>query len=78
MASGVPVIVSNNSSLPEIVGNAGILIDPDKPDEIFQAIKEVLLNRELREKLREKGLEQAKKFSWLKTAKEFLEIIGKL
>ena len=78
MASGVPVITSNASSLPEIVGNAGILIDPEKPDEIYQAMKKVLLNKELREKLREKGLEQAKKFNWKKTAEEFLGLINKL
>lgn len=76
MASGVPVIASNNSSLPEIVGDAGILIDPDKPDEIFQAIKAVLQSRELSDKLRTKGIEQARKFSWPKTAEKFLETVG--
>lgn len=75
MASGVPVIASNNSSLPEIVGEAGILIDPDKPDEIFRAMSEILMNKNLAEKLRKKGLKQAEKFSWKKSAKEFLKII---
>lgn len=78
MACGVPVIASNTSSLPEIAGSAGILIDPDKPDEIYQAMREILLNKELREKLREKGLEQAKKFNWKKTAEEFLGSMNKL
>lgn len=78
MACGVPVIASNNSSLPEVVGDAGILIDPDKPDEIFEAMKEVLQNRELSDKLRSKGLEQAKRFSWQKTAEKFLESINAL
>jgi glycosyltransferase involved in cell wall biosynthesis len=76
MKSGVPVITSNNSSLPEIVGDAGILIDPEKPDEIYRAMREILLNKNLREKLREKGLNQAQKFSWRKTAEEFLEVVN--
>jgi glycosyltransferase involved in cell wall biosynthesis len=75
MACGVPVVASNNSSLPEIVGPAGILIDPDRPDEITKALKEILLNKDLREKLIKKGLEQSLKFDWRKTAKEFLKII---
>ncbi|MFH0969104.1 MAG: glycosyltransferase family 1 protein [Patescibacteria group bacterium] len=78
MNCGVPVIVSNNSSLPEIVGDAGILIDPEKPDEIYQAMKEILLNKNLRNKLREKGLKQAQKFNWQKTAEEFLEVINNI
>lgn len=76
MASGVPVIASNNSSLPEIVGNAGILIDPDKPDEICSVMKEILLNKKFAEKLKEKGIEQAKKFNWAKTAEEVLKLIN--
>jgi len=75
MACGVPVIASNNSSLPEIIGNAGILIDPDRPEEIFEAMKQILTNKELWNKLHESGLKQAKNFSWPKTAQEFLKII---
>ncbi len=72
---GVPIIISNISSLPEVIGGAGIMIDPDKPDEIFQAMKEILLNKELREKLRKSGLEQAKTFNWEKTTRKFLATI---
>jgi len=72
MKCGVPVITSNVSSLPEIVGEAGILVDPDKPDEIYQAISGILLNKKLRENLIEKGLRQSAKFNWGKAAKEFL------
>jgi glycosyltransferase involved in cell wall biosynthesis len=75
MQCGLPVVASNNSSLPEIVGEAGILVDPDKPDEIYQAMKEVLQNRELSAKLRQSGLERAKKFTWQETAEKFLEVI---
>jgi glycosyltransferase involved in cell wall biosynthesis len=78
MQCGVPVIASNNSSLPEVVGNAGILVDPDRPDEIYRAMKEILENRELREILIKKGLERAKEFDWKKTAQKTLEIFNEV
>ncbi len=76
MKCGVPVIVSNNSSLPEIVGDAGIIIDPDKPDEIFLAMKEILENSKLRNILIAKGLEKSRKFDWKKTAKKTLKVLS--
>lgn len=76
MGCGIPVIVSNCSSLPEVVGENGIMIDPSKPDEIFKAMKEILTDKELREKLIKKGLRQSKNFDWDKTAEEFLKIIS--
>lgn len=78
MACGVPVVASNNSSLPEVVGNGGVLVDPDKPDEIFHAMKEVLLEAGLRGNLVAKGLVQAGKFSWKKSAEEFLKMINRM
>ena len=72
---GVPVICSNNSSLPEIASDAAIMIDPDKPEEIFCAMKEILMDQNLRENLIQKGLEKSAKFSWKKTAEETLEIL---
>jgi len=78
MSCGAPAITSNNSSFPEITGSAGIMIDPDRPDEIFQAMKNILLNKELQENLRKKGLEQAKKFNWQKTASQYLDIFQKI
>ncbi|MDO9231256.1 MAG: glycosyltransferase family 1 protein [bacterium] len=76
MKCGVPVIVSNNSSLPEIVGDAGILIDPDKPEEIFLAMKEILENSKLRSDLIKKGLEKSKEFDWKKTAQKTLKVLS--
>jgi len=73
MACGTPVIASNTSSLPEVVGDAGISVNPYDVDEIAQAIHEVLVNDRLREEMRVKGLEWAKGFSWEKTAKETLK-----
>ncbi|PIP28170.1 MAG: glycosyl transferase family 1 [Candidatus Moranbacteria bacterium CG23_combo_of_CG06-09_8_20_14_all_35_22] len=75
MRCGVPVIASNNSSLPEVSGGGAILIDPDKPDEIFLAMKEILENPELKENLIKKGLERSREFDWKKTAKETLEVL---
>lgn len=78
MKCGVPVVTSNNSSLLEVVGKAGILIDPDKPDEIYRAMREILLNREFRDSLIKKGLEKSQRFDWKKTAGMFLEMLKKM
>lgn len=77
MACGLPTITSNVSSLPEVVGNGAIMVDPYNADEITQAMDLCLSNEDLRLELREKGLTQAKKFSWQKTAKETLDWITK-
>ncbi|MFZ2226191.1 MAG: glycosyltransferase family 1 protein [Candidatus Moraniibacteriota bacterium] len=76
MQCGVPVITSNNSSLPEICAEAGMLIDPDQPGEIARAMEQILENRALREKLIAVGLERAKQFSWEKTAKKTLKLLA--
>ncbi len=72
MACGVPVITSNTSSLPEVVGEAGVKIDPYSVEELSRALQEVLTNKDLRSALIDKGLAQAKKFSWRKAAQETL------
>lgn len=78
MLSGVPVVVSDVSSLPEVVGDAGVLVDPDSVDSIARGLLQVLTDRELRAQMVAKGLEQAKKFSWERTAKKTLELIESL
>lgn len=70
MASGCPVITSNTSSLPEVVGDAGITFNPYNVDELTKMMCEVLMDRNLRNQLSQKGLERAKLFSWIKTAEE--------
>ncbi|HPN96441.1 MAG TPA: glycosyltransferase family 1 protein [Candidatus Moranbacteria bacterium] len=77
MKCGVPVIASNNSSLPEVVGGGGLLIDPDKPDEIYKAMKEVLTDKKLREDITKKGLEKSLEFGWKKTARATLDLFNK-
>lgn len=78
MACGVPVIVSHSSSLPEIVGDAGVLIDPYQPEELFQALQQVLLNQELTDALRQKSVERAALFSWDKTVQSTLDLFRML
>ena len=74
MARGCPVVCSNVSSLPEVVGNAALLINPDRPEEIAQALSEVLSDKELAHDLSQAGQEQAKKFSWDRAAQQYLEL----
>lgn len=78
MASGVPVVVSNVSSLPEVVGEAGVLVDPNSADSIADGILKVLVHEDLRRDMISDGLEQAKKFTWENTAKKTLEVIESL
>ena len=76
MACGVPVVASNVGSLPEVVGDAGVLIDPKESQSIAQGMKEVLLAPVTKyNSMVNRGLSQAKKFSWEKTARETLKII---
>jgi glycosyltransferase involved in cell wall biosynthesis len=74
MAQGTPVISSDISSIPEIVGNAGILINPYKISELSEALKKILTDKSLGEKLSVAGRERAKEFNWKKCAEETLEV----
>ena len=78
MACACPVITSNTSSLPEVVGKAGIMVDPHNTDSLAQMMKEVLTDSELRDIMIRKGLEQSKKFTWEKSAKQTLEVYNKV
>lgn len=78
MACGCPVITSNTSSLPEVVGDAGILIDPYDAEGLAKHLKLVLTDSKLRDEMIEKGLVQAKKFTWEKTAEQTLEVYKKV
>ncbi|NPV67913.1 MAG: glycosyltransferase family 4 protein [Anaerolineae bacterium] len=68
MACGTPVIVTNRSAPPEIVGEAGLLIDPDQPEEIAARLQEVLTDSALSARLRRAGLARAAMFTWQQTA----------
>ncbi|MBI2133047.1 glycosyltransferase family 4 protein [Candidatus Woesearchaeota archaeon] len=73
MKCGVPVIASNTGSIPEIAGNAAIFTDPNDPKELSEKIDETITSKKLKETLKRKGIEQASKFSWKKTAKETIK-----
>jgi len=77
MACGVPVITSNTSSMPEIAGDAAILVDPVRPDQITSAIQKVLSDSNLHEELCRKGIKQAAKFSWKIMAQNYLHLYEK-
>jgi len=68
MACGCPVVTANTSSLPEVVGEAGIMVNPYDTHSLVQAMRRVLTDDKLRDSVVRKGLEQSKKFSWEKTA----------
>jgi len=72
MACGAPAIASNASSLPEVAGDAAILVDPFDVDAIASAMRRVLADRELALDLAQRGLKRASCFSWEKTAQETL------
>lgn len=74
---GTPVITSHTSSLPEVAGDAGILVDPHFSENIAGAIKNLLSDNDLRKKLKEAIPAQLQKFSWEKAAKETLEIYAR-
>jgi glycosyltransferase involved in cell wall biosynthesis len=74
MACGTPVVVANRSSLPEVVGEAGLLIDPDDPDDIAQALTRVLTDELLRARMRELGLARSASFTWERAARETLAV----
>ncbi len=74
MASGTPVVASGVSALPEVVGNAAVLVNPENVFDIARGIREVLTDEGLREDLIRRGREQAARFSWERTAREVLEI----
>jgi glycosyltransferase involved in cell wall biosynthesis len=74
MKCGVPVIVGNRTSLPEVVGDAALLVNPFDEVEIASALSALIDNSDLRDKLRVKGLKRANNFNWHDTAKRTLEV----
>lgn len=76
MAVGTPVLTSDKGSLPEVAGKAAIYVNPDKPSSIAKGMEKILnMNQYEKEKLINKGYEQANKFSWEKTARETLKVL---
>jgi glycosyltransferase involved in cell wall biosynthesis len=78
LASGTPVVSSNGGSLPEVVGDAGLLLDPRNTDSWADAIEHVLLDPELESRLRAQGPQQASRFSWERAAQETIRLYRKM
>ncbi len=74
MAHGTPVVTSNTSSIPEVVGNAAVMVNPENVFDIQRALYRVLLDQNLREKLKARGVEQARKFSWDESVGRMLQV----
>ena len=72
MAHGTPVVTSNTSAIPEVVGNAAVMVNPENVFDIQRALYRVLLDQTLREKLKGRGVEQAQKFSWEESVSRML------
>ena len=73
MAHGTPVVTSNVSSLPEVVGGAAVLVNPENVFEIMRALHRVLRDQALRHRMKERGYQQAAKFSWEKSVQRIVE-----
>ena len=74
MACGTPVVAANTSSLPEVVGEAGLTVDPWDVEGLAEAMRRALDDEALRQEMRERGLQRAKGFSWTKTAQETVQV----
>jgi len=74
MKCGTPVIAGNRTSLPEVVGDAGLLVDPMDVAALSSAIERLIGNSDFRNELRVKGLTQAHKFDWRETARRTLDV----
>src|SRR5262245_5547636 len=73
MVHGTPVVTSNTSSLPEVVGNAAVLVNPENVFEIMRALQRVLVDQGLREKMKMRSYQQSQKFSWESSARCVLQ-----
>jgi len=76
MACGTPVVTSSVSSLPEVVGDAALLVTPTDVDALAEALREALRGRSLRDKLIQLGFERAKEFTWARGARQVLALCG--
>jgi glycosyltransferase involved in cell wall biosynthesis len=74
MACGTPVVTSNRSALPEVAGDAGLLVDPYEPDEICRGLAELLDDQGRREELARRGLDRARRFTWRQVAEQTLRV----
>lgn len=75
MACGTPVVCSNTSSLPEVAGDSALLVDPHSPDELTEAMIRAFGEEGLQEEMADRGLAQAARFTWERSARQLLDVI---
>jgi glycosyltransferase involved in cell wall biosynthesis len=78
MAHGTPVVTSNVSSLPEVVGNAAVLVNPENVFEIMRALHRVLIDPALRDRMKTRGYQQSTRFSWESSGQRILQVYGEV
>jgi glycosyltransferase involved in cell wall biosynthesis len=78
MAHGTPVVTSNVSSLPEVVGNAAVLVNPENVFEIMRALHCTLMDQPLRDRMKERGYQQAARFSWETSVRRIIEAYAQI
>jgi len=76
MACGVPIVASRRAAIPEVVGDAGLLVDPSEPESIAARVVEVLEDDRLAADLSRRGAERARSFSWERTAEQTWRVLG--
>jgi glycosyltransferase involved in cell wall biosynthesis len=74
MQCGAPVVTANTTSLPEVVGDAGIMLAPDDEEALCDAMNTMHINTDMRDKFAQLGFERAKQFSWQRCAQEYADI----
>ncbi len=78
MACGTPVVASSSASLPEVVGGAALMVDPESTEELAEAMAKALGDAELRQRMVEKGLEQSRQFTWRASAEKMLAVYKRM
>jgi glycosyltransferase involved in cell wall biosynthesis len=78
MAGGTPVVCSNAASIPEVVGDAALMFDPTKPEEIAESLLKIIGDESLRRELIKKGKARAALFTWDNTARKTLEFFERV
>jgi glycosyltransferase involved in cell wall biosynthesis len=74
MAHGTPVVASNVTAVPEVIGNAAVLVNPENVFEISRALYRVLLDQSLRERMKSAGRERIRRYSWESSVRRILEV----
>jgi glycosyltransferase involved in cell wall biosynthesis len=79
MASGCPVVSSNSTVIPEVAGDAAVLVnDPSDPSKFGDSLIKVLSDKDYREEISKRGLSRASEFTWKRCAKQFLDLFDKI